>query len=58
MTTPHDAQRAAFETREPTRAERVVRDHHDRIASWTPDHGIDPGDSHDKGESFCVGEAA
>ncbi len=29
-----------------------------RAAEWSSDSVLDPGDSHDKGESFCVGEAA
>ncbi len=31
----------------------------DRVAQWSSDRIIDPGDTHDKGEpSLCVGEAA
>jgi hypothetical protein len=55
MTTPDNARSPRPG---PTRGARDVYDHHELVASWTPDHGIDPGDSHDKGESFCVGEAA
>jgi hypothetical protein len=31
----------------------------EQVAEWSPDRGVDVGDSHDKGEpSLCVGEAA
>jgi len=31
----------------------------DRVAEWSSDRVLDPGDTHDKGEqSLCVGEAA
>lgn len=29
-----------------------------RVSEWEADRGVDPGDTHDKGElSLCVGEA-
>ena len=31
----------------------------ERVAEWSSDRVLDPGDTHDKGErSLCVGEAA
>ncbi len=39
----------------PEWAARAVSEH---AAAWTAEHAVDPGDSHDKGESLCVGEAA
>ncbi len=58
MTTRPDTARPPSAPGGPTRGAPDARDHHELVASWTPEHGIDPGDSHEKGESLCVGEAA
>ncbi len=58
MTTPQHTSGPGSATRGPAPGAPDARDHHERVASWTPDHGVDPGDSHEKGESLCVGEAA
>jgi hypothetical protein len=40
---------------QPDWAHRATRD---RVAEWSSDRVLDPGDTHDKGElSLCVGEA-
>jgi hypothetical protein len=47
--------------REPTaeNRERARQAMIEQVAHWSPDRGLDLGDTHDKGESsLCVGEAA